>query len=147
MLDRGLDRLIARGYVAQRKASGERARARGLVERLAKFVRAGTRPLRIQESRVLVTDAAGVIVGRTPAAAHWLNVPAESLVGMRLLHFVGRRDTRTFRGIVKGLGYAGADRAAVVRFRPRRGLQELVHASVEKVGPNRFAWTLRPVER
>jgi len=147
MLERGLDLLIARGYVAHRQAAGERARARELVERLAKLVQSGSRRPCKAVPKVLVTDGAGVIVERNPVAAQWLNVPADSLVGMRLLHFVGRRDTSAFRGIVKGLGYAGADRTAVVRFRPRQGRQELVHASVEKVAPDRFAWTLRPVER
>ncbi len=148
MFDRGLDRVVARGYLALRDAARERARAQELREHLMRLVPALASQLTnltSPEPTVVHTDAAGFIVDPNPAAAQWLNVPSHRLVGMELLHFVGRRDTGTFRGIVKGLGYGRTRRAVTVRFRPRQGRQEVVHASVEKVAPNRFAWTLRPV--
>jgi PAS domain-containing protein len=144
MLDLGLDRLIARGYLAQRQATTERATARRLCERFALLARAmpARRPT-ATEAMVVHSDATGAIVALNHTAAEWLNVPAARLVGMRLLHFVSRSHTRTFRGIVKGLGYPGCSPAATVAFRPREGRPRLVHASVEKQGPNRYVWTLR----
>ena len=146
MFDLRFGGLVARGYTAHRQAVLERARAVRLRERMAQLAPAvaSRRPnLTDCNPTVLQTDAMGTIVEPNPSAARWLNVPAARLVGMRLLHFVSRGDTRTFRGIVKGLGYASADSTATVRFRPREGRPELVHTSVERVAPNRFAWTLR----
>ena len=145
MIGLGYDRLVARGYLAHRQAAVQRATARRLCEGLARLARnVPSRRLTARDAEAvrLYSDAEGIIVEPNPAAARWLNVPAERLVGMRLLHFVARSHTRVFRAIVKGLGHPGCTLAGTVAFRPRKGRPQLVHSSVEKQAPNRYAWTL-----
>lgn len=148
LLDTGLDCLIARGYLAQREAFSQRAtadRLRAAHDQLARAIGC-KRPRGTGAPAVVVrTDAAGRIIGPSEAAARWLNVPSERLVGIRLLHFVTRRDTHAFRAMVRALRYDAAPRRAAVQIRPRRARPELVDATVKSVAPDTFEWTLRPL--
>jgi hypothetical protein len=140
-------RLIVRGRAAQKEATVVRARARHLYESLERFRPAlFARRVTIPEAVAVVrTDGSGTLRAACEVAATWLAVPAERLVGMRLLHFVHRRDTGIFREILMGLGYARAVTQATVRFRARSGSPRLARVGVERVAPNTYEWTLRSV--
>ena len=145
MLNLDFGRLVARGRLAQKEASVIRARAARLCESLDRFRPARLAPsIAIPAHTIVVhTDGSGVLGAVDDAAATWLSVPVNRLLGMHLLHFVHRRDTRILRAMVMGLGYAGATVEAELRFRRRGGCACLMRAVVRRLGPNAFEWTLR----
>jgi PAS domain-containing protein len=140
-------RLIVRGRAAQKEATVVRARARHLYESLERFRPAlFARRVTIPEAVAVVrTDGSGTLRAACEVAATWLAVPAARLVGMRLLHFVHRLDTRVFRELLMGLGYARPVTETTVRLRARGGSPRLARVGVERVAPNTYEWTLRSV--
>jgi hypothetical protein len=148
MLNHRFGGLFARGCAAQQEALKARTEARRLCASLGRF-RRGVSPrpsVAAVWTETLRTDSGGLIVSANEGLARWLRVSADRIVGMRLLNFVARRDTRAFRGMVKKLGYPESDGSEMVHFRPRGGRPELVHASVTRAAPNGYDWTLRAVD-
>lgn len=139
----GVGALFARAQAARRASLLARERAKALSDALLRFERTmGAHPL---GRLTLLTDGSGKVLRPSGTVAHWLNVSIARLAGAMLLHFVSRRDTRAFRGLVQTLGYRQGDQEITVHFRPRGGRQQLVRASVAPVGPNTYEWTLRVV--
>lgn len=148
MFDPRFDRLVARGYIAQREASVQRATAQGLraaLDRFAPAIRRERPGVSDRAAVVVRTDDTGRIIEPNEMAARWLKVLPDRLVGARLLHFVARGDTGAFRGIVVALRRDAGSRTAIVRFRPRHGRPEPVEMRVKSVTRNAFEWTLRPL--
>ncbi len=133
--------LFARAQAARRASLLARERARALSDALLRFKR--TMGADALGRLTLLTDGSGKVLRPSVTVAHWLNVSVARLAGALLLHFVGRRDTRAFRGLVQTLGYRQGDQEITVHFRPRGGRQQLVRASVTHVGPDTYEWTLR----
>jgi PAS domain-containing protein len=95
---------------------------------------------RARPSVIFVTTHSGVILEATSAAAAFLNMPLDRLLGKPLLHFIARRDTRRFRGFVKN----GAGESIGVDLRPRGGRPHAMVMTVQPA-PQRLIWTARAV--